>query len=54
MSGELSADFRGAAAIAAGSCHSLALQRDGTVVAVGDNGCGQCRVKDWSDIRIWS
>lgn len=30
--------------------HTVALRRDGTVVAVGDNRLGQCNVGDWTDV----
>ena len=30
--------------------HTVGLKSDGTVVAVGANGCGQCDVDDWRDI----
>lgn len=33
-----------------GQGHTVALKRDGTVVAVGDNTYGQCDVNDWTDI----
>lgn len=33
-----------------GKGHVVALKRDGTVVAVGDNTFGQCNVGDWTDI----
>ena len=36
--------------ISAGDCHTVGLKSDGTVVAVGDNGHGQCNVSDWTDI----
>ena len=36
--------------IAAGKSHIVGLKSDGTVVAVGDNECGQCNVSDWTDI----
>jgi alpha-tubulin suppressor-like RCC1 family protein len=37
-------------AIATGSNHTIGLQSDGTVVAVGWNKYDQCNVGDWSDI----
>lgn len=37
-------------AIATGSQTVVGLKSDGTVVAVGDNGEGQCDVKQWTDI----
>jgi alpha-tubulin suppressor-like RCC1 family protein len=36
--------------IAAGCRHTVALRRDGTVTAVGDNKCGQCDVTAWRHI----
>ncbi len=30
--------------------HTVALRQDGTVLAVGDNGFGQCNVDNWTDI----
>ena len=36
--------------ISAGSDHTVGLKSDGTVVAVGYNGNGQCDVSDWKDI----
>ncbi|HBK03501.1 MAG TPA: hypothetical protein DDY87_03755, partial [Clostridiales bacterium] len=37
-------------AIAAGSSHLVGLRADGTVIAAGDNGMGQCSVGGWTDI----
>lgn len=36
--------------IAAGRRHTVAVQFDGTVTAVGDNKYGQCDVNGWRDI----
>lgn len=36
--------------VAAGSCYSVGLKSDGTVVATGYNKDGQCDVSGWSDI----
>lgn len=36
--------------IAVGAAHVVILRQDGTVIAVGDNRCGQCNVSDWKDI----
>lgn len=36
--------------IAAGRNHVVALRRDGTVAAAGNNDKGQCNVQDWTDI----
>ena len=36
--------------IAASNLFTVGLQTDGTVVAIGDNGYGQCDVSDWRDI----
>ena len=34
----------------AGRSHTVGLKADGTVVAAGDNGDGQCNVGDWTHI----
>ena len=36
--------------LAAGSCHTVGLHSDGTVVATGSNAYGQCDIDSWSDI----
>ena len=36
--------------VAAGSYHTVGLKTNGTVIAVGDNGHGQCNVDSWTDI----
>jgi len=36
--------------LAAGGHHTVGLQSDGTVVAVGDNDFWQCNVISWTDI----
>ena len=36
--------------VSAGEYHTIGLKADGTVVAVGNNDCGQCNVSDWTDI----
>ena len=36
--------------ISAGYCHTVGLKSDGTVVAIGGNGYGQCDVSGWKDI----
>lgn len=36
--------------IATGKSHTVMMRDDGTVMAVGDNTCGQCSVGDWTDI----
>jgi len=36
--------------ISTGYYHTVGLKADGTVVAVGANGSGQCNVADWTDI----
>jgi alpha-tubulin suppressor-like RCC1 family protein len=33
-----------------GESHTVGLMKDGTVVAVGSNHCGQCEVEDWSNV----
>lgn len=37
-------------AVAVGSNHTVGLNLDGTVTAVGDNKYGQCNVSGWRDI----
>ena len=37
-------------AVSAGWMHTVGLKSDGTVVATGDNGAGQCDVSGWTDI----
>src|SRR5690606_41874218 len=41
---------RESSAVAAGFRHSVALEADGTVVAIGEHKYGQCDVSDWRDI----
>ena len=36
--------------VIAGGWHTVGLKSDGTVVAAGDNYCGQCDVGGWTDI----
>ena len=36
--------------IAAGAGHTVGLKKDGAVIAVGANECGQCNVNSWRDI----
>ena len=36
--------------VAAGGVHTVGLKTDGTVVAVGNSGYGQCEVSSWTDI----
>ena len=36
--------------VALGTCHSVALRKDGTVLATGSNNNGQCDVSDWTGI----
>ena len=36
----------------AGGLHTVGLRRDGTVIAAGNNGFGQCDVSGWTNIRI--
>ena len=43
--------YRGAeGGLAVGDDHTVGLKRDGTVVAVGDNDYGRCKVSGWRDI----
>ena len=42
--------FANCTTISAGSGHTVGLEKDGTVVAVGLNDNGQCDVEGWSDI----
>ncbi len=37
--------------ICGGNGHIIGLRSDGTVVAFGDNSCGQCNVSDWNNIK---
>jgi alpha-tubulin suppressor-like RCC1 family protein len=37
--------------VAAGYAHTVGLKSDGTVVAVGNSGYGECNVSSWTDIR---
>ena len=37
-------------AIACGDSHTVGLRQNGTVIAIGSNGKGQCNVADWSNI----
>ena len=43
-------DWRDIVAVSAGYEHTVGLKSDGTVVAMGLNGNGQCDVSDWRDI----
>jgi alpha-tubulin suppressor-like RCC1 family protein len=36
--------------VAAGSYHTAGVRSDGTVVAAGDNGYGECNVGDWTNV----
>ena len=38
--------------VSAGGWHTVGLKADGTVVAVGANGDGQCDVSDWRGIKL--
>lgn len=44
--------FTGIVEIVANGYQSIGLKSDGTVVAVGNNGYGQCDVSDWTDIKL--
>ena len=39
-------------AITAGCRHSVGLKSDGTVIAAGDNKCGQCDTSGWNGIQL--
>lgn len=41
---------KGKCTLSAGSLHTVALEVDGSVVAIGSNSCGQCEVEQWADI----
>lgn len=43
-------DWRDIVAVSAGTCHTVGLKADGTVVAVGDNSYDQCNVADWRNV----
>lgn len=46
-----SSDFlKGRKTVSAGGNHVIAIQNDGSVVAAGDNSCGQCEVTNWTNI----
>ena len=36
--------------LAMGNGHTVGLRSDGTVVAAGNNHCGQCDVEEWKDV----
>ena len=38
------------ALVAVGERHTVAVNKDGSVVAVGDDANGQCNVSDW---KLW-
>ncbi len=42
----------GSVAIASSEDHVVGLLPNGTLVAVGDNGDGQCNVSDWTNIKV--
>ncbi len=44
----------GVATVSAGAYHTVGLNEDGTVVAVGDNGNGQLKVSTWTNIKAVS
>lgn len=46
-------NWQGIVEIAVGTNHMVGVKYDGTVVAAGWNGYGQCDVSDWTDIRVY-
>jgi alpha-tubulin suppressor-like RCC1 family protein len=44
--------WRDIVAVAAGCAHTIGLQTNGTVLAVGDNEYGQCDVSGWCGIKL--
>lgn len=46
-------DWLGIVAVDVGTCHTVGLRYDGTVVAAGFNEFGQCDVSGWTDIRVY-
>ncbi len=45
-------DWMNIVAISAGLSHTVSLKADGTVVAVGSKGAGQCDVSGWTGIKL--
>ena len=45
--------WQGIVEIAVGTDHMVGVRYDGTVVAAGFNGYGQCDVSGWTDIRVY-
>lgn len=41
-------------AISAGDTHTVGLYNDGTVIAIGDNHYGRCKVEEWKEIQAVS
>ncbi len=48
--GDLVKETPGWSSVSAGATFTVALRKDGTVLAVGNNKAGQCDVTDWRDI----
>jgi alpha-tubulin suppressor-like RCC1 family protein len=46
--------WRDVVAVSAGFEHTVGLLEDGTMVATGYNGCGQCDVSGWKDVAAVS
>jgi len=46
----ITAKFEAQFMISAGNDYTVGLRHDGTVIAAGENCCGQCDVADWTDI----
>ena len=42
--------YRETALVAVGERHTVAVNKDGSVVAIGDDSAGQCGVSDW---KLW-
>ena len=45
-------NWRDIVTVAGGFDHTVGLKADGTVVATGSNGKGQCDITGWTNIRV--